>query len=483
MSISAALSNAVSGLTAVSRSAELVSANVANAMTEGYGRRELNWGANVVGGQGAGVTVIGIDRAVNEAALSDRRLSDAALGFHQSHAAFFSEMERTIGSPELEGSLSAHFARFDQSLIVAAGDPSSETKLASVLDTSISLAAKFNAISEKLQAERQHADTTIGKQVTQANQALEDIHSLNLQIRHQLVSGGSAAGLMDQRQVAIDQVAELLPIRSVQREYGQVALVTLNGSTLVDYSHARFEFQVTPTITPDSTLASGALSGLVISGGSSSNGSALEAVAGGALAASFALRDQEIPALQDNIDALALDLAQRASGADAALAPGLAGLFSDVGGIEATVTDVLGLAGRLQVNPAVDPANGGQLWRIRDGATAVVAGPASDRTLLNALSSSVTGQSQPVSGTFNSAGSISELLGGFLSDVGQSRQSALTRQGFQAAQSQAFRDLELEGGVDTDQEMQKLLLIEQNFSANAKVIQAMDEMLQSILRI
>jgi flagellar hook-associated protein 1 len=41
MSITSALANAVSGLTAASRSAELVSNNVSNAMTEGYGRREI----------------------------------------------------------------------------------------------------------------------------------------------------------------------------------------------------------------------------------------------------------------------------------------------------------------------------------------------------------------------------------------------------------------------------------------------------------
>ena len=39
MSISASLSSALSGLTAASRRAEVVASNVANAMTEGYGRR------------------------------------------------------------------------------------------------------------------------------------------------------------------------------------------------------------------------------------------------------------------------------------------------------------------------------------------------------------------------------------------------------------------------------------------------------------
>jgi flagellar hook-associated protein 1 len=80
MSISTSLSNALTGLTAASRAAELVSNNVSNAMTEGYGRREIVLGARDVGGSGAGVRVVGVNRDVDAAVIRDRRLADAALG-------------------------------------------------------------------------------------------------------------------------------------------------------------------------------------------------------------------------------------------------------------------------------------------------------------------------------------------------------------------------------------------------------------------
>ena len=38
-------------------------------------------------------------------------------------------------------------------------------------------------------------------------------------------------------------------------------------------------------------------------------------------------------------------------------------------------------------------------------------------------------------------------------------------------------------GVDTDAEMQKLLLIEQSFSANARVITTIDALIQTLTRI
>lgn len=57
MSMASALNNAVSGLTASSRMAEVVSSNIANAMTEGYARRELSLSSDTLGGTGGGVQI------------------------------------------------------------------------------------------------------------------------------------------------------------------------------------------------------------------------------------------------------------------------------------------------------------------------------------------------------------------------------------------------------------------------------------------
>ena len=66
MSISATLSNALTGLTAASRAAQLVSSNVSNATTEGYARRELELSARAVTGAGDGVQIDGIRRVVDD---------------------------------------------------------------------------------------------------------------------------------------------------------------------------------------------------------------------------------------------------------------------------------------------------------------------------------------------------------------------------------------------------------------------------------
>ena len=76
MNMSQALSNGLSGLSANSRMAEVVSANIANALTEGYGRRSVNLAGRDGGG---GVQVTGIARASDPVLLTDRRDAGSAL--------------------------------------------------------------------------------------------------------------------------------------------------------------------------------------------------------------------------------------------------------------------------------------------------------------------------------------------------------------------------------------------------------------------
>ncbi len=55
--------------------------------------------------------------------------------------------------------------------------------------------------------------------------------------------------------------------------------------------------------------------------------------------------------------------------------------------------------------------------------------------------------------------------------------------GFARARNDALRIAEFETGVDTDQEMQQLLLVEKAFSANARVMQTIEDLLDTLLRI
>src|SRR6056297_2804518 len=105
MSISAALSSALSGLTAASHRAEVVSSNVANASTPGYGRRTAELAGRIVDGSGAGVQVTGVRREVDTILLGDRRLADASRAAAATRAEGMARLETAIGVPGEPGAL------------------------------------------------------------------------------------------------------------------------------------------------------------------------------------------------------------------------------------------------------------------------------------------------------------------------------------------------------------------------------------------
>ena len=124
------------------------------------------------------------------------------------------------------------------------------------------------------------------------------------------------------------------------------------------------------------------------------------------------------------------------------------------------------------LSPAVDPDRGGALFRLRDGLDAATPGPPARAPYMTALVEALAG-AHPV------AGAVADLT----SQVAQTRLAADSEVSFAASRAGALRLIELEGGVDSDAELQRLLLVEQAFAANARMIQTIDEMMQTLLRI
>ncbi|MFC7702577.1 flagellar hook-associated protein FlgK [Plastorhodobacter daqingensis] len=476
MSITTSLSNAMSGLNAASRAAEVVSSNIANAMTEGYARRELMLSSR----DASGVQIDGIQRILNQAILTDRRVAVAASGEASVTLAFLRKTEAQIGTPDDASSLSARIAALEATLLEASARPESDARLANVLSAAKDVAQHFHAISTDVQIARGDADRSIATDVKTLNESLVMIADLNRQIATTGLGGRDVSALLDQRQQLVDKISSIVPVKEVARDNGQIALITSGGALLLDGRPAQIEFAAAGLITADMTLASGALSGVTINGFP-----AARSLEGGSLSAHFAVRDDLAVDVQVQLDALARNLLERLSdpSVDPSLGAGAPGLFTDQGG-PFDPADEVGLAARLRLNGAVDPAQGGALWRLRDGIGAAAPGDVGNGTILGALGAALAATGPAASGGFGStAKSFSGLAAEMLSLIAAERQTSETRSSFAAARVGTLRLAELQGGVDTDEELQRLLLIEQAYAANARVIQAADEMMQALLRL
>ena len=482
MGLSTSLANALTGLTAASRRAEVVSSNVSNALTPGYARREVNLSPQSLGGSGAGVRIDGVTRSVNQSILNDRRLADAGAGNAGSRAGFLTMIEKSIGQPGTAGALTDQIAALDAALIQAASRPDSQARLQSVLTTASDLVGKLRALTNTLQQARMDADDSIATQVDDLNRTLVQIDELNGDILAERSSGRDATALMDQRQTLIDRVSKIVPLREVARDHDQIALYTTGGAILLEGNPVTIGFSPVGVITADMTLASGALFGPAINGLQVAAGDG-GVLGGGTLGAEFATRDDLAPQVQTQIDALARDLVGRfeSPAVDPTLVVGQPGLFTDAGaGFDPLIET--GLAGRLEINALADPSRGGALWRLRDGLGATTSGDVGNATLLVSLRDAVSASRIPASGSFIGASrSSGGLAADVLSQVAGARQSADARQSYAAARQTALTELQLQDGVDTDAELQTLLQVEQAFSANARVVQTIDDLIQQLI--
>jgi flagellar hook-associated protein 1 FlgK len=470
MSMSSSLSNALSGLNVTSRRAEVVSNNIANALTEGYGRRQLETGSF-----SGGVRSLGVTRFVDAGIIADRRLAEAQLFSDQKSSQMLSKIEAVIGSPTDADSIGARLTAFESQLVFAASDPSSTQRLTQLNTSLNAVADKLQESTKQIQTLRQESDRSIANDVNTLNRNLKLVEQLNADIQRSKLAGQDASSLFDARQQVVDEISGIVPIRELNRDSDQLALMSKSGMMLIDGKASQFEFSETPTIVADMTLDSGGLSGITKDGVSlQSNG--FGKLKGGSLEAAFTMRDQALVQAQAGLDQIALDLASRFE--DPAVDPTVAttGLLTD-GGNPVDPSDYIGLASRISLNASVDPNQGGNVAQWRDGVGAVSLGPAGNGAQLTRYLDAMQAAGG-VSGK-SAAQNVAELS----ADFGQQRLNAEKELSFSAARWDSLHNAELATGVDTDAELQNLLLVEQAYAANAKVIQTVGAMLQQIMEI
>lgn len=490
MSMSSALSNALSGLSAMSRTAEVASRNISNAGVEGYVRREVALGERVLAGRGAGVSVLGVSRAEDAMLTAERRRTESGAVRAEAEAGTTRALADAFGAVGSDDTLAIRLADFENALRGLAAGPESTTNQVGAVAAANGLARSMNAISTDARRLRMDADTEIKRQVDEVNDALSKIEKLNRDIQAELAGGREVTALLDERDRQVEIVNGIVPIRETRKADGTVSLLTPGGAALLEGRAQRLSFTPTPVITDAMSYEAGDLSGVSVlgrDGTPAAGGSPL--LAGGALEAAFRARDETIPAFTRQIDGLARDLIERFQ--DLAVdpqapppAPLAPGLFTDGGApfdLTADPDQETGLAGRLAVNDAVaaDPT------RLRDGIVTLDPRSAASAELPNALLDALgearsAGAGLAVPGQRDAGGFVIELSSTWAAEAARLEGTGALERGRVTLLAEAELSVE---GVDTDAELGDLLAIEKAYAANARVVRAVDEMLRRILEI
>ena len=483
MSLSLALSSALSGISLSARGTQLVADNIANAQTEGYGVRSLTQASQVLGGQGAGVVATGIRRDLDTVLLADLRMAQSRKTGDDTRSQFWTRMETAFGAPDDAGSVINLMNTLDTRLQRATAEPSSQNLLLQVTQTAQDIARKFTALHDTVQAQRDAADAAIARDVTTLNAALERIATLNDQIQRQTLIGGAPESLMDARQRLVDEVAEIIAIQEFPRADGRIMLMGRDGTILVDRTAVQFGFDRSFMPGAADNVTSGGVSRVTIDGRAAQAGNAM--FGSGRIGAHLDIRDIAAPAVQSQIDTLSQDLVARfmQPALDDTLAPGEFGLFT-LDGATGLPADITGLAGQIGVNPRIAPGAGGEVWRLRSGIGLAVepVQMTHDNALLVRLRAALVAP-VPLPGVGGTARSVLGHAADTLSYLAGERLTLEQKTTANATQTAALREAFAAGGVDTDSELSKLLVLEQAYAANARVLATVDAMWRRILEI
>jgi len=460
--------------------------NISNAATEGFARREISLSADNLNGYGGGVRVTDVARIENVVLSSARREAEAAVSSLTITTDFTSRFAVALGNPEDVNSLAVQYANLESSLIASSNRPSDEILLGRTVDNARDVSETLNSLSNKVNDLRLEADQEIGKQVSAANSILSQLSDLNVDIRARTINGGSTASLKDQQSQLLDQLNLIIPTKVATRDFGGVAIFTPTGGTLLDGRVTQLSFASVPAMSHNMTSANGSLSDLIVDGNAVAMNSGNGFFNGGSLASLFEARDILFPKFNNEIDGLAVDLISRFQNpsVDPTLAPTDPGLFHDNGG-QFLIGNELGLAGRVGINASVDPLQGGQVWRLRDGLNATIQGDVGiNSTLRNYLGSFQATQSPAVGMSVTNSQNANRFVEQFSAAVSKQTVSQEDQLVFERQKSGELHEAELSVvGVDTDAELQSLMEVESAYAANARVVSVLDELINRLLEI
>ena len=129
--------------------------------------------------------------------------------------------------------------------------PDSQSARIGVVNAAQTLAQQLNATTQGIQTLRANAEAGINDSVNTANNAMAQIAAINKQLQNNGQTDASTASLLDQRDQYIDQLSQLMDIRTVTNDLNQVTVFTNSGVQLVGTEAAKLSFNAQGTVTPN----------------------------------------------------------------------------------------------------------------------------------------------------------------------------------------------------------------------------------------
>jgi flagellar hook-associated protein 1 FlgK len=317
MSLNAIMNTASSGLQAAQTQLRVVSDNVSNVNTPGYVRKIAEQQTLTGQGMGSGVEVSRIRLATDrflQAASLNAGAESARMGVRHE---MYDRIQSLFGDP---GGDAGFFSQVDavfSAFAASAEDPTSSPRRQDALFRTQALFDEASRIAGQIQSVREDADSRIQSAVERANNLLQQIEGLNLEIARATAVDGDASGAETAQSSLIGQLAELMDIRVAPRPVGGVSIRTGSGMLLAGQGAATLGYNRAGTITGET-----AFNEVWITEPGGQKRSLLDSVKSGEIKGLVELRDIEAPAAAERLAELvahAADELNRAHNANSAV--------------------------------------------------------------------------------------------------------------------------------------------------------------------
>jgi flagellar hook-associated protein 1 FlgK len=317
MGLSSALNTALIGLGFNQRQLDVTASNIANADTVGYTRKSISASVSYDGnGRVTGLDADSMRRFLDVAVQSQYRTSLAQTNYASVAQQYTARLDTLFGTIKDPGSLPNTVNSFMASMSNLVSGPEDYSNRLEVLRSAQALAGKINAMSDEIQLMRQEVEYQISDQVSRVNELLSDLQTIDREIIAHSQDGDQPVGLMDQRDMILEELSGYIDIEVKPTEQGGVRVHMGGGTLLYDVDVMKLKFDARGNIGPNTLYsidpADRGVGTLVLA---NSEGSQIDLLAtrtlrSGSLAGLVAMRDQTLTDAQTQLDELAASIAR-----------------------------------------------------------------------------------------------------------------------------------------------------------------------------
>jgi flagellar hook-associated protein 1 len=320
MSVNQALAAALSGINVTQQGISVIAGNIANANTPGYVDETLNQvELGTSSTSGTSVSPGEINRNLNSLLQNQLWTETSGDSYADETAGLYQQLQTVYGTPGSSTSFDGIFDNFSSALQSLSTSPSSYSSQAAVVSSAQALAQNLNSMTTSVQQLRTQAEAGIASDVVTANNALQQIASINQQLEAAPADGTTAA-LEDQRDQDVTQLTQLMNVNVIANSNNQVSIFTGTGQQLVAGVQAsQLSFNNAGTLSAtmqwsaDPSQDTVGTITLTSPGGTTTDLVASNAIQSGQIGAYLQMRDTILPQAQTQLDEIANQMSQALS--------------------------------------------------------------------------------------------------------------------------------------------------------------------------